>query len=53
MSEVRKFIIIDIVISTAAYYGLFIPFHSFIAATAGSMTLPMLIRRTLKLRNGR
>ncbi|GMK48165.1 MULTISPECIES: hypothetical protein [Paenibacillus] len=53
IAEVRKFILIDIVISTAAYYALIIPFHSFIAATAGSMTLPMLIRRTLKLRSGR
>ncbi|MCM3628641.1 hypothetical protein M3194_14855 [Paenibacillus glycanilyticus] len=53
MSEIKKFILIDVVISTAAYYALVIPFHSIVAATAGSMTLPVVIRRTLKHRGRR
>ncbi|GLX67971.1 hypothetical protein [Paenibacillus glycanilyticus] len=53
IAEVKKFILIDVVISTAVYYALVIPFHSFLAATAGSMALPMVIRRTLKHRNRR
>jgi hypothetical protein len=50
IAEVKKFILIDIIISTAAYYALVIPFHSMITASAGSMALPMLIRRSLKFR---
>lgn len=53
MTEVKKFILIDILISTAAYYAIAIPFHSIIAATTGSMAVPVVIRKTLKLRGGR
>ncbi|SFD84005.1 hypothetical protein SAMN05216378_1677 [Paenibacillus catalpae] len=53
MAEVKKFILIDVIFSTAAYYAIIIPFHSIIAATAGSMTLPVMIRRTLKHRGRR
>jgi hypothetical protein len=48
LSEVKKFLIIDIIGGTALYYALKLPFHSVIAATAGSMIGPLLIRQSLK-----
>ncbi|MFC5650277.1 hypothetical protein ACFPYJ_14290 [Paenibacillus solisilvae] len=50
LSEVKKFVIIDLAAGTAIYYLLKLPLHSFLAASAGSMVGPLLIRQTLKLR---
>ncbi|QYR23219.1 hypothetical protein KZ483_10025 [Paenibacillus sp. sptzw28] len=48
LSEIKKFVVIDIIGGTVLYYALKLPFHSVIAATAGSMVGPLLIRRSLK-----
>ncbi|MBM7567530.1 hypothetical protein [Paenibacillus sacheonensis] len=50
MSEIRKFVVIDIVGGTALYYMLLVPLHSVIAAMTGSMIGPLLIRRSLRKR---
>jgi hypothetical protein len=48
MSEVRKFVAIDLIGGTILYYGLKFSVHSVIAAMAGSMIGPLLVRRSLK-----
>ncbi|RED66265.1 hypothetical protein [Cohnella lupini] len=48
LSEVKKFIAIDLVGGTLLYYLLKLPLHSMIAATAGSMVGPYLIRLSMK-----
>ena len=50
LSGIKKFVLIDLVAGTAIYYLLMLPLHSFLAASAGSMIGPMLIRQTLKYR---
>lgn len=50
LSGIKKFVLIDLVAGTAIYYLLKLPLHSFLAASAGSMIGPILIRQTLKLR---
>ncbi|NBD27175.1 hypothetical protein [Paenibacillus glycinis] len=49
-SEIKKFVVIDIVGGTVLYYMLLLPLHSVLAAMTGSMVGPLLIRRTLKKR---
>ncbi|MFX3631254.1 MAG: hypothetical protein ACE3L7_00005 [Candidatus Pristimantibacillus sp.] len=46
--EIKKFILIDIVAGTALYFAIKFPFHSLIAASAGSMFGPMIIRQSMK-----
>jgi hypothetical protein len=48
MSEVRKFVAIDLIGGTVLYYALNFSFHSIIAATAGSTIGPLLVRYSLK-----
>ncbi|WP_308637163.1 hypothetical protein [Paenibacillus silvisoli] len=48
ISEIKKFVLIDIVGGTLLYYTIKLPLHSVAAAMIGSMIGPMLIRRTLR-----
>lgn len=48
MSDIKKYIMIDIVAGAACYYAILLPFHSTLASMAGSMFAPMLIRRSLR-----
>lgn len=48
LSEVKKFVMIDLIGGTALYYALKFPLHSVILASAGSMVGPMIFRRTYK-----
>lgn len=48
LSEIKKFILIDLVAGYIIYFAIKFPFHSLIAASAGSMFGPMLIRRSMK-----
>jgi hypothetical protein len=48
LSEVKKFIAIDLVGGTLLYYVLKLPLHSVYAAMAGSMVGPYLIRLSVK-----
>ncbi|WP_042161720.1 hypothetical protein [Paenibacillus gorillae] len=50
MSDIKKFIWIDFIASTFIYYALKIPSHSLIAATAGSMVAPIIIRQSIIIR---
>ncbi|AIQ75352.1 MULTISPECIES: hypothetical protein [Paenibacillus] len=49
LSEIKKFILIDIVAGWVFYFAIKFPFHSLIAASAGSMFGPILIRQSMKL----
>jgi len=49
LSEIKKFILIDFVAGTVIYFAIRFPLHSFIAASAGSMFGPILIRQSMKL----
>ncbi|MBP3966050.1 hypothetical protein [Paenibacillus lignilyticus] len=48
MSEIKKFVVIDIIGGTVLYYLIKLPLHSFYAAMVGSAVGPMLIRRSLR-----
>lgn len=48
ISQIKKFVVIDIVGGTVLYYMLELPLHSVLAATVGSIVGPVLIRRSLK-----
>ncbi|MBO7746246.1 hypothetical protein I8J29_18720 [Paenibacillus sp. MWE-103] len=50
LSEIKKFVAIDIVGGTALYYLIKLPLHSVLWAMAGSMAGPMLIRLSLRKR---
>jgi hypothetical protein len=48
ISEIKKFVIIDLVASTALYYIVKFPLHSMVAATASSMLGPYFIRKSMQ-----
>lgn len=48
ISEIKKFILIDLVAGYIIYFAIKFPLHSFIIASAGSTLGPMLIRRSMK-----
>jgi hypothetical protein len=48
MSEVKKFVAIDLIGSTIVYYAMKFSLHSVIVATAGSFIAPMLVKFGLK-----
>ncbi|AIQ36748.1 hypothetical protein R50345_20155 [Paenibacillus sp. FSL R5-0345] len=49
LSDIKKYIIFDFVAGSIFYFAIKFPFHSFIAAYAGSMFGPMLIRQSMKI----
>lgn len=49
LSEIKKFILIDFVAGSVIYFAIKFPLHSFIAAYAGSMFGPILIRQSMKM----
>lgn len=51
LSEIKKFVAIDIVGGTALYYLLKLSLHSMLWAMAGSMAGPMLVRLSLPKRS--
>ncbi|SEO82575.1 hypothetical protein [Paenibacillus sp. OV219] len=53
MSEIKKFIVIDIIGGTALYYMIKLPLHSVMIGMFGSMIGPLLIRRSLRGRRSR
>jgi hypothetical protein len=48
LSEIKKFIAIDIVGGTVLYYLIKLPLHSVFVSTIGSVVGPILIRLSLK-----
>jgi hypothetical protein len=48
LSDIKKYILIDFVAGWVFYFAIKFPFHSLIAASAGSMFGPMLIRQSIK-----
>ncbi|WP_127584396.1 hypothetical protein [Paenibacillus koleovorans] len=50
MSEIKKIVWVDVIASTALYYAIQLPVHSFLIASAGSMAGPLLIRWSLRQR---
>lgn len=53
LTEIKKFILIDLIAGTALYFAIKFPFHSLIAASAGSMFGPMIIRQSMKVMRNR
>ncbi|AZN39049.1 hypothetical protein [Paenibacillus albus] len=53
MSEIKKFMIIDIIGGTALFYMIKLPLHSVMFGMFGSMLGPLLIRKSLRARRSR
>lgn len=50
MSEIKKYIIIELVVGMACYYVIRVSFHSILGAMAGSWFGPLLLRQSFKLK---
>ncbi|REE83938.1 hypothetical protein A8990_116117 [Paenibacillus taihuensis] len=48
LSEIKKFVLIDIIGGTALYYMIRLPMHSVMAGMIGSMIGPFIVRRSLR-----
>jgi len=48
LADIKKYFIFEFVTGSVIYLAILFPFHSFIAASAGSMFGPTLIRQSIK-----
>lgn len=53
ISEIKKFIAIDIIGGTALFYMIKLPLHSVLAGMIGSMIGPLIVRKSLQVRGSR